>query len=860
MTSPDEPPQRAADRPRRRTIRWLAGTALVVVVAAVASVISWRLTIADAVLRAALERAGYPGAALSVTALSLSEMRLADIRLGRDIAIAAAVVKFDFTRLPAQPVARLSLDRVRLDLAVPGTRAGSAITLREALESAADLPAVTIRDLSLAVAVDGQPLTVSGDIEAGGDAADSYAGRFALRIAGALPGETRALSLNGTARLDSGSATIDATLASGDGAAAGSLTLRAEMAPEAARIGGELRLDVTQPDRLTPLVPLLAGAAGTLRLSARTTEPVAVPPDITLDASGLAEALGHAGAGGIAINGSVEDGQHPAGLSGLSGTVSAAVRSSGLDGRLTLRASELAAAGVTVADATLSGPFRIDRERDAVSLLLPQPLQLAAAEIVTADGAVAIEPLAVAVSGGRTHALRLFAPESPRQPDLRLRLELAGMALRSGAGAGRRIALAPAILRLAATRDPDGTLHLHLQSAALSAAEAGRQAVIEDLALSLRQAGVSGTGDVRGRLSLREAGQPLVAPIGIRCDFALWRDILTFDGKAEALAAVSMTARGRHDFIAGRGTAELALEPVRFAPGRVELRRLAPALSGIGIAAGAVAASASLAWGSEAPAGTAALRIDGMDLAAAGVTIEGLSADIRLDRLIPPHTPPGQTVRVRRVAAGLSLDDLVLRFAVGEGASPEAPAVRLETLTAGFAGGRMAVLPTVIDTGDETHRARIEVADVDLAVLLGLLGMEDVSGTGRVSGAIPLARTGKALALDGGRLAADGPGVLRIRSEAAKAALAGGGEDVALMLSALEDFRYESLTLGIEKPFEGPGRLVLSTRGHNPAVRDGQPFIINVNVSGNVDQLAAIAARLLELPGAVLRSMVPGAP
>jgi hypothetical protein len=39
----------------------------------------------------------------------------------------------------------------------------------------------------------------------------------------------------------------------------------------------------------------------------------------------------------------------------------------------------------------------------------------------------------------------------------------------------------------------------------------------------------------------------------------------------------------------------------------------------------------------------------------------------------------------------------------------------------------------------------------------------------------------------------------------------------------------------------------------------GQPFIINVNVSGNVDQLAAIAAQLLELPRAVLRSMVPGA-
>jgi hypothetical protein len=201
----------------------------------------------------------------------------------------------------------------------------------------------------------------------------------------------------------------------------------------------------------------------------------------------------------------------------------------------------------------------------------------------------------------------------------------------------------------------------------------------------------------------------------------------------------------------------------------------------------------------------------------------------------------------------------VLRFAVGEGAAPEAPAVRLETLTAGFAGGKMAVPPTVIDTGEGTNRARIEVADVDLAILLGLFGLQDVSGTGRLSGAIPLVRAGNAVAIDGGRLAAEGPGVLRIRSEAAKAALAGGGEDVALMLSALEDFRYESLTVEIGKALAGPGRLILRTRGHNPAVGAGQPFIINVNVSGNVDQLAAIAAQLLELPRAVLRSMVPGA-
>jgi hypothetical protein len=76
------------------------------------------------------------------------------------------------------------------------------------------------------------------------------------------------------------------------------------------------------------------------------------------------------------------------------------------------------------------------------------------------------------------------------------------------------------------------------------------------------------------------------------------------------------------------------------------------------------------------------------------------------------------------------------------------------------------------------------------------------------------------------------------------------------MLSALEDFRYETLTLEIEKETAGEGRVILRTRGQNPAVRDGQPFVINLTLSGNVDGLAAVLAQALELPGGIVRTML----
>jgi hypothetical protein len=77
------------------------------------------------------------------------------------------------------------------------------------------------------------------------------------------------------------------------------------------------------------------------------------------------------------------------------------------------------------------------------------------------------------------------------------------------------------------------------------------------------------------------------------------------------------------------------------------------------------------------------------------------------------------------------------------------------------------------------------------------------------------------------------------------------------MLSALENFQYETLSLEIEKKLTGEGRILLRTRGQNPAVRDGQPFVINLNLTGNVDRLAVVAAQAFQLPAALIRSMLP---
>ena len=79
--------------------------------------------------------------------------------------------------------------------------------------------------------------------------------------------------------------------------------------------------------------------------------------------------------------------------------------------------------------------------------------------------------------------------------------------------------------------------------------------------------------------------------------------------------------------------------------------------------------------------------------------------------------------------------------------------------------------------------------------------------------------------------------MLRVRSEAAAAALGAAGEQVALMLSALEDFRYEALSATLDMAAGGDAATMIRMKGNNPAVLDGYPFAINVGLSGNLERI-----------------------
>jgi len=198
--------------------------------------------------------------------------------------------------------------------------------------------------------------------------------------------------------------------------------------------------------------------------------------------------------------------------------------------------------------------------------------------------------------------------------------------------------------------------------------------------------------------------------------------------------------------------------------------------------------------------------------------------------------------------------DLDLSF---EGMAPLAGSVALEIESASLAGGlALAPVHLVLDWTDKhlrLHRFDSEllggnlsaaglelalpavptqiawqipltVSQIDLERLLKLVDVPGLSGSGRLSGQLPLVWTAAGVEIRDGQLASQQPGELRYVSQAPV------GDNPGLQ--ALQDFRYSQL--GLELDYQADGKYALDLRldGHNPGFYSGHPIAFKLKLDG----------------------------
>ena len=328
---------------------------------------------------------------------------------------------------------------------------------------------------------------------------------------------------------------------------------------------------------------------------------------------------------------------------------------------------------------------------------------------------------------------------------------------------------------------------------------------------------------------VQEGEPPWFAPLRLAGSLQPQADQIAFDLTVGRTAGeVEMRVRGQHDPASGAGRAELDLPPVAFAPGGLQPAGLAPFLAGVvEDVSGRLALDGTLNWraGEEVRADLD-LLVDDLAFSSGPARFAQVNGVIAFDRLAPPSTPPGQQLAVGLVDIGLPLTNGLLTFDLEPGE------LLVEQLRWQFAQGRIRAAPFTIGSGGIRFSTSLTAERLKLDEIFALAQLDGLTGKGTMHGTLPITVAGAEAVVEHGELVSDGPGWVRYRPDQAPAALQAGGENVNLLLQALENFRYDELRLTIDGRTDGEMDVGLHIAGANPDLYDGYPIEFNLNLEG----------------------------
>ena len=222
---------------------------------------------------------------------------------------------------------------------------------------------------------------------------------------------------------------------------------------------------------------------------------------------------------------------------------------------------------------------------------------------------------------------------------------------------------------------------------------------------------------------------------------------------------------------------------------------------------------------------------------------------IALDQLAPPSTPPGQQLAIGLVDIGLPLTDGLLTFDLEPGQ------LVVEQLRWQFAEGRIRAAPFTIGSEGMQFSTTLTAERLQLDEIFALAQLDGLTGEGTMHGTLPITVAGSEAIVEGGELVSDRPGWVRYRPDQAPAALQAGGENVNLLLQALENFRYEELRLTIDGRTDGEMDVGLHIKGANPDLYDGYPIEFNLNLEGALADVLRAGLAGYQIPERIREQM-----
>ncbi|MCZ6829062.1 MAG: YdbH domain-containing protein [Gammaproteobacteria bacterium] len=226
------------------------------------------------------------------------------------------------------------------------------------------------------------------------------------------------------------------------------------------------------------------------------------------------------------------------------------------------------------------------------------------------------------------------------------------------------------------------------------------------------------------------------------------------------------------------------------------------------------------------------LRLQGLAGVYQAIGFVGLDGDLAAEFHSPDQliTSSAATISLDSLDVGVPIEAIQARFLV-DAAQQQ---LILETVEARLFGGRVWIEDAVYRVDNAHNQIPIGVDGIQVEQLLALAGYHAVEGTGLISGLLPLDVTRLGVTMERGMLAAKAPGgVFRYRTEV----VADTNPAMVQVIEALSNFHYTIFQ--VEADYLENGDLVLEMvlRGSNPALQQGRPIHLNLNVTDNIPTL-----------------------
>jgi len=186
------------------------------------------------------------------------------------------------------------------------------------------------------------------------------------------------------------------------------------------------------------------------------------------------------------------------------------------------------------------------------------------------------------------------------------------------------------------------------------------------------------------------------------------------------------------------------------------------------------------------------------------------------------------TVRVREIDLGVVATDIESQI------TWSGNRLDVSRFSSSVLGGTATTDPFTFDTATGTAEFSVHIDAMQLADVLALEG-DDITGTGKISGTLPVNINEYEISVFGGELHSMPPGGTIKLTSGLTGPSGQPGLDFALL--ALNDFTYSELDAHINYARNGDLELGVGLRGKNPDIEAGRPIQYNLNITENIPVL-----------------------